>query len=126
MPGLRIAGTYAPPFGPIEDEWLSELVSAIDRSDASIVWVAMGTPKQDWVSDHLARRTSRLVVGVGAAFDFAAGNRAEAPQILQMLALEWLFRLLTEPKRLWRRYLFGNIRFLWAVAKHASCRRDQL
>lgn len=112
FPSTKIAGTYAPPFAPISEAFLDACAKQIIESRAGIVWVGLGTPKQDFVSSELARRTGRPCVGVGAAFDFAAGTVAEAPKWVQDSGFEWAFRLLSEPRRLWRRYLFGNVRFL--------------
>ena len=85
------------------------------KSDAEIVWVGLGTPKQDYEAARLAGRLSMVFIAVGAAFDFVAGHKNEAPTLVQRAGLEWAYRLISEPRRLWRRYLFGNVRFLWAV-----------
>ena len=115
FPGLRIAGTYSPPFAPLSEELYTECVEAINGSDAQIIWVALGTPKQDFLAQELAMRVNRPCVAVGAAFDFAAGTAHEAPNWLQNSGLEWLYRFASEPKRLWRRYVFGNARFLRSI-----------
>jgi N-acetylglucosaminyldiphosphoundecaprenol N-acetyl-beta-D-mannosaminyltransferase len=85
---------------------------AITEADPDIVWIGLGTPKQDFEAARLARATGRCCIGVGAAFDFAAGAKREAPAALRRFGLEWAFRLATEPGRLWRRYVLGNPRFL--------------
>ncbi|WAM16832.1 WecB/TagA/CpsF family glycosyltransferase [Rhodococcus sp. JS3073] len=113
--GVNIAGTYSPPFGPIDDDFYNECVARIEETDSQIIWVALGTPKQDFVAEELAKRIKRPCVAVGAAFDFAAGTAREAPKWVQDSGIEWLYRLATEPKRLWRRYLFGNVLFLRAA-----------
>lgn len=84
------------------------------------MWVGLGTPKQDFVSTALAERLSVPCVGVGAAFDFAAGSVREAPLWIQNSGLEWLYRLASEPRRLWRRYVFGNVRFIVAAVRYAG------
>ncbi|MHD0300477.1 WecB/TagA/CpsF family glycosyltransferase [Rhodococcus qingshengii] len=112
FPGVRISGRFAPPFGPINEDFYREGTARIAATDTQLIWVALGTPKQDFVAAELARRVGRPCAAVGAAFDFAAGSAREAPQWMQNSGTEWLYRLATEPRRLWRRYLFGNIQFL--------------
>lgn len=125
FPGLQVAGTYAPPFSPDTRSWAPEAAAAAKGSGADLVWVALGTPKQDAVSVHLAELTGLPCAGVGAAFDFVAGSVPEAPKWVQDSGTEWLFRLVSEPKRLWRRYLFGNAQFLLAAGRGLSAaRRD--
>lgn len=114
-PGAEIAGAWSPPFGEVDDALINESVSRILDSGAEIVWVGMGAPKQDTVGAAIVGHTGLTAVGVGAAFDFLAGTVLEAPTWAQEAGLEWLFRLLREPRRLWRRYLVGNVRFLWIV-----------
>lgn len=114
-PGATVAGSFAPPFGELTAEFYSTAVAKIQATDAQIVWVALGSPKQDFAADVLTERTSLPCVGVGAAFDFLAGTQDEAPLIVQRSGLEWLYRFMKEPRRLWRRYIFGNMRFLAAV-----------
>jgi N-acetylglucosaminyldiphosphoundecaprenol N-acetyl-beta-D-mannosaminyltransferase len=117
FPGLAVAGTYTPSFRPLAPEEDQAVVASIDRSDADIVWVGLGTPKQErWMADHVARLRAPVLIGVGAAFDFHAGTKRQAPAWMQRNGLEWLFRLLTEPRRLWRRYLTNNPAFVWHIA----------
>lgn len=115
--GVEIVGAYSPPFRPLTAEEIADQDELIRQSDADIVWVGLGTPKQDFEAARVARSTSRPAVAVGAAFDFAAGTLNAAPNWMQRAGLEWLFRLFSEPKRLWRRYTFGNARFLWALLR---------
>ncbi|PYE20198.1 N-acetylglucosaminyldiphosphoundecaprenol N-acetyl-beta-D-mannosaminyltransferase [Williamsia limnetica] len=115
IPELRIAGKHAPAFGPLNEDFYDRACEEILQSGADLVWVALGTPKQDFVATELARRTGVPCIGVGAAFDFVAGTVREAPVWVQSTGLEWLYRLCSEPRRLWRRYLFGNFRFLYSV-----------
>jgi len=113
--GVEIVGSYSPPFRPLTTEEIADQDALIRQSDADIVWVGLGTPKQDFEARRLALSTAKPVVAVGAAFDFTAGALRVAPIWMQRVGLEWLFRLASEPRRLWRRYLFGNVRFVWAV-----------
>lgn len=111
-PEARLAGSYAPPFGELDEQFYLIAETKIRHAMPDIVWVGLGTPKQDFATYELANRTGLPCVGVGAAFDFVAGTVAEAPVWVQNSGFEWLFRLLSEPRRLWKRYLFGNTRFI--------------
>ena len=115
--GAHIAGVLSPPFRELSDLEREVQAKKIIDSGANLVWVALGTPKQDIEADLLAKETGKTVLAVGAAFDFFAGTKAEAPGWMSRLGLEWTFRLGTEPKRLWRRYLIGNFQFLTQVMK---------
>jgi N-acetylglucosaminyldiphosphoundecaprenol N-acetyl-beta-D-mannosaminyltransferase len=128
FPQALIVGDFTPPFRPTtpaEDQAIAERINTIG---ADIVWVGLSTPKQElWMAKMRPHLTAAVLVGVGAAFDFNAGLKPQAPRFLQVLALEWLYRLACEPKRLWRRYLKNNPRFLLLVARqlaHGS-RRNQ-
>jgi N-acetylglucosaminyldiphosphoundecaprenol N-acetyl-beta-D-mannosaminyltransferase len=113
---LKIVGTYSPPFGPLSDEEDEELVQAINESNPDIVWVGLSTPKQErWMATHVDRLTAPVLIGVGAAFDFHSGEKRQAPRLMQRSGLEWLFRLLCEPQRLWRRYLVNNSQFTMLI-----------
>lgn len=115
-PGISIAGQEAPPFRTVTDEELDATVATIRTSTADVVWVGLGTPKQDLVGARLREREAApVIMCVGAAFDFVAGVKRRAPVWMQRAGLEWLFRLLSEPRRLWRRYLVGNTRFVLGV-----------
>jgi len=111
-PHAVVVGSHAPPFRALESTDVAALVADIEATKASIVWVGLGTPKQDHVLSVLAESSSVVSVGVGAAFDFLSGEKKEAPPALHGTGLEWLHRLATEPRRLWRRYLLGNSAFL--------------
>jgi N-acetylglucosaminyldiphosphoundecaprenol N-acetyl-beta-D-mannosaminyltransferase len=117
FPGIVIAGTHSPPFVPIDSMWVTEMADIIRRANADIVWVGLGTPKQDYAAEALAAELNCCVAGVGAAFDFIARTSREAPKWIQDSGLEWLFRLGTEPRRLWRRYILGNPVFMWVAAR---------
>lgn len=112
FPGLDIAYLHAPPFRPLTPEESDRTVRDIENSGVRILFVGLGCPKQErWMSEH-CRRVKAVMLGVGAAFDFIAGNKPQAPHWMQDRGLEWLFRLFAEPRRLWRRYLFKNPRFM--------------
>jgi len=114
-PNLRVAGVEAPPFEPITDESVLSLSRRVQTSGADVVWVGLGTPKQDYLVDQLVRYVSRPIIPVGAAFNFLSGQVRPAPTLLHGSGLEWLYRFAQEPRRLWKRYTVGNIRFLRAV-----------
>jgi N-acetylglucosaminyldiphosphoundecaprenol N-acetyl-beta-D-mannosaminyltransferase len=112
-PKLEIAYLHAPPFRALSEAEDAEVVASIRASGAKILFVGLGCPKQErWMAAHRESLPCALL-GVGAAFDFIAGRKRQAPAWMQRRGLEWLFRLGTEPRRLWRRYLVGNTRFLY-------------
>lgn len=111
-PCLEIAYAESPPFRPLTPEEDEEVVRKINESGARVLFVGLGCPKQErWMAEHRGR-VQAVMLGVGAAFDFLAGTKPRAPRWMQNAGLEWLFRLLTEPRRLWKRYLKHNPRFL--------------
>lgn len=111
-PSLDVAYAESPPFGPLDPERLALEAEAIAASGARIVFVGLGCPKQErWMAAQRGR-VPAVMLGVGAAFDFLAGTKRQAPRWMQGAGLEWAFRLATEPRRLWRRYLANNPRFL--------------
>ena len=116
---LNIVGNIAPPLreiGEIEDP---VNLAEINQSDPDILWVGLGSPKQDyWMYNHRDKLNVPVMIGVGAAFDFLAGVKKQAPRWMRNAGLEWLFRLCSEPKRLWRRYLVGNTKFMFLLARH--------
>lgn len=117
-PGAEIAGIEAPPFRALGDDDLDQTAARVASADANIIWVGLGTPNQDYIVPRLAKRMNIVIVPVGAAFDFWAGNVRPAPTWLHGSGLEWAHRLATEPRRLWRRYVFGNPRFVYSAAIH--------
>jgi N-acetylglucosaminyldiphosphoundecaprenol N-acetyl-beta-D-mannosaminyltransferase len=122
IPGCHIVGSHSPPFRPVTDDELFALDAAIAAAEPDIVWVGTGTPKQDIECLRLCHRHKVVAVGVGAAFDFLAGAKAEAPGILHGTGLEWIYRLSTEPRRLWRRYVRSAIWTLSTAARRIfSC-----
>lgn len=122
FPGVIISGTFAPPFRPMTLDEYDHCRDLISESQADVVWVGLGTPKQDFEAQRIHQDLGVTTDGVGAAFDFLAGTKREAPTWLRAVGLEWAFRLLTEPKRLWRRYLVGNSRFLALILREFRTR----
>jgi N-acetylglucosaminyldiphosphoundecaprenol N-acetyl-beta-D-mannosaminyltransferase len=117
FPGLHIAGAASPPFRPLSADEDAAAVAAINASGAGVVWVSLGCPKQElWMHAHRGR-VHAVMVGVGAAFDYHAGTTPRAPGWMQQAGLEWLHRLASEPRRLWRRYLVTNTLFVVAAAR---------
>ncbi|MFC4471064.1 WecB/TagA/CpsF family glycosyltransferase [Streptomyces xiangluensis] len=119
-PRARIVGMSSPPFRPLTAQELRQKTEEIRSVAPDIVWVGLGTPKQDRWAAELCEALPVVAVAVGAAFDFIAGTKPQAPRWMQHNGLEWLFRLGCEPRRLWRRYLFGNARFVRAVLRQAT------
>jgi N-acetylglucosaminyldiphosphoundecaprenol N-acetyl-beta-D-mannosaminyltransferase len=115
FPGVAIVGVESPPFRQLSAVELNEQDARIRTSGAHIVWVGLGTPKQDSEAQRLASGLPAVAIAIGAAFDFAAGTTPEAPAWMTAVGLEWFYRLSREPRRLWKRYLFGNARFLKAA-----------
>ncbi|MEM1113218.1 MAG: WecB/TagA/CpsF family glycosyltransferase [Pseudomonadota bacterium] len=114
--GLHVACAIAPPFQPLNEQEEAAVVKNIAESGAGILFVGTGCPRQElWIARYLDQ-LAMPILGVGAAFDFHSGRMAQAPAWMQRLSLEWLFRLAMEPRRLWRRYLIHNPRFLWHFA----------
>lgn len=113
FPGLRIIGSYTPPFRPLTSAELDELVRTVARLKPDFFWVGLSTPKQEkFMAQFCDRLEATVFLGVGAAFDFHAGRVRQAPRWMQRSGLEWLFRLMCEPRRLWKRYLKNNPLFL--------------
>jgi N-acetylglucosaminyldiphosphoundecaprenol N-acetyl-beta-D-mannosaminyltransferase len=112
FPDLRISYAYSPPFRPLTTEEDQKLVEHVNHSGTRILFIGLNTPKQDyWMAAHKGR-IDAVMIGVGAAFDFLAGAKPQAPRWMMRLGMEWLFRLTTEPRRLWKRYLKHNPRFV--------------
>lgn len=113
FPGMQIAATFSPPFRPLTKEEDEEIVARISRTAPDVLWVGLGAPKQErWMHEHKDRLGVPVMVGVGAAFDMLSGRRRQAPRWMREHGLEWLFRLLQEPRRLWRRYLICGSQFV--------------
>ncbi|GAA4773117.1 WecB/TagA/CpsF family glycosyltransferase [Actinomycetospora chlora] len=119
FPGLRIAGTWTPPFRPLRPDEDAEVVRVINASGAQLVWVGLSTPKQErWMAEHVGTLRANVLFGVGAAFDLHAGTVPQAPRWAQRSGLEWAYRLGREPRRLWRRYLRNNPAFVLDILAH--------
>lgn len=115
-PGLSITGALSPQFGNWSEELTASYIEAINDSGAGIVFVGLGCPRQEiWMAAH-SNQIKAVLIGVGAAFNFHAGTIKRAPVIMQRLGLEWLHRLVSEPRRLWKRYMITNSYFLWLAA----------
>ncbi len=124
FPGLLVAGSWAPPFRPLTPEEERETAERINAARPDIVWIGIGTPKQDyWAARFRERLEAPVLIPVGAAFNFHAGTVRQAPRWMGRIGLEWLFRLLMEPGRLWKRYLIGNTRFVLLVSSQALRRK---
>lgn len=109
---LRVAFSVSPPFRDLSQAEDEAIVEQLNQSGARILFVGLGCPKQEiWMAEHRGR-VKAVMLGVGAAFDFHSGVKPQAPAWMQMIGLEWLFRLIQEPRRLWRRYLYHNPRFI--------------
>jgi N-acetylglucosaminyldiphosphoundecaprenol N-acetyl-beta-D-mannosaminyltransferase len=127
-PGIQIVGGYSPPFRSLAADEEASIVRQINDARADVLWVGIGVPKQEkWMARMRDRLDAPVLVGVGAAFDFHAGLVPQAPAALQRLGLEWAFRLVQEHRRLWRRYLRYNPRFVTGFAhqyvRHVRSRR---
>lgn len=110
---VQVAGMYSPPFRVLSVQEDEEIVRMINESNADFVWIGLGAPKQErWMAAHQGK-IKGFMIGVGAAFDYEAGNIERAPQWMQKVNLEWLYRLLQEPKRLFKRYFYTNTKFIW-------------
>jgi N-acetylglucosaminyldiphosphoundecaprenol N-acetyl-beta-D-mannosaminyltransferase len=117
FPGVKIVGGYSPPHRPLTVEERRAVAEEINHSHADVVWVGIGVPKQEkWMAEMRPLLETPVLVGVGAAFDFHAGLVPQAPPWMQSKGLEWAYRLTREPRRLWRRYLRYNPRFVGAFA----------
>jgi len=125
FPGLQVAGMYSPPFRALSESELTDVAGRINASGADVVWVGLSTPKQErWIAAVRDRLRARVLLSVGAAFDFHARRVRQAPRWMQGAGLEWLFRLSQEPRRLWRRYAYNNPVFVWlALMQLAGLKR---
>lgn len=115
FPRIQIAGIYSPPFRPLTVEEDQTVVERINEAKPDFVWIGLGAPKQEmWMAEHQGR-INGFMVGVGAGFDYYAGNIRRAPQWMQKRSLEWLYRVIQDPKRLFIRYWHTNTKFIWNV-----------
>ena len=119
-PGMTIAGMYSPPFRPLTEEEDRKIIEMINSANADFVWVGLGAPKQErWMYEH-RNKINAVMLGVGAGFDYFAGYIKRAPKWMQALSLEWFYRLLQDPMRLWNRYITTNIKFLKLIRKEKN------
>ncbi len=117
FPGLRVVGTHSPPFRPLDATEEAALAAEIEALAPDFLWVGLSTPKQErWMAAHVGRLRAGVMLGVGAAFDLNAGLLRRSPRWMQRIGMEWFFRLCVEPRRLWRRYLGNNPRFILSIA----------
>jgi N-acetylglucosaminyldiphosphoundecaprenol N-acetyl-beta-D-mannosaminyltransferase len=125
-PKLKVAGTSCPPYGfHLREEGLNEVSRAILAARPDILFVALGAPKQEyWIYEHGSRLGVPLSIGIGGSFEMISGMTRRAPRWVQAAGFEWLFRLALEPRRLWMRYLIGNVQFVGIVLRQAF-RRDE-
>ena len=121
FPSLRIVGQYAPPFRSLTRQEDYDVTRRINTSRAEIVFVGLSTPKQElWMQNHTKKLHANALVGVGAAFDFIAGTKKQAPRWIQRAGLEWLFRFFQEPRRLWYRSVVMNAQFVLLIVRFIS------
>lgn len=112
-PGIQIAGMYSPPFRPLTEDEDKEVVERINETKPDFVWIGLGAPKQEkWMAEHQGK-IDGVMLGVGAGFDYYAENIKRAPMWMQKSNLEWVYRLMQDPKRLFKRYLHTNTKFIW-------------
>ena len=115
-PGVKITGSYSPPYKSFTIEENKQFMDGINNAQPDIVWVGLGAPKQElWMADNYAYLKCGIMIGIGAGFDYLAGNLKHAPAWMKNYSLEWLYRLLQEPERLWKRYLVTNSLFIFYV-----------
>ena len=120
FPGIKIVGTHTPPYRSLNEDEKKYLIEKVHQLRPNIIWVGLSTPKQElFMHEYSPLLDTNLMIGVGAAFDFHTGQIKIAPSWLQKMALEWFYRLIQEPKRLWKRYLINNPLFLWNLTLQA-------
>lgn len=123
-PGIQIAGMYAPPFRALSPQEDAQIVAKINEARPDFIWIGLGAPKQEeWMYQHMGQLQG-VLIGVGAGFDYLAGYIKRAPRWMQRMSLEWLYRLLQDPKRLWRRYFTSNVKFICLTRMDKKQRED--
>jgi len=116
FPGIKITGAFSPPFRDFMIEENDQFIRDINYSEPDIIWVSLGAPKQEkWIYSNFMKFKKGLIIGIGAGFDYLADNLKNAPEWMKGLSLEWTYRLMQEPERLWRRYLISNSKFIFYV-----------
>ena len=116
-PGAKIVGSLAPSFGEFSDADVATYAPTIKGSGADLVWVGLSSPRQDLLASRLTEHTDQTLLCVGAAFDFIAGTKNTSPAWMRRIGMEWLFRFISEPRRLWRRYILGNPQFVFLALR---------
>jgi N-acetylglucosaminyldiphosphoundecaprenol N-acetyl-beta-D-mannosaminyltransferase len=115
-PKAIISGSIIPPFRPFTNEENEQFIGKMNESGADLFWIGLGAPKQElWMFENYKKLNRGVMIGIGAGFDYMAGNIMHAPEWMKNMALEWLYRLIQEPGRLWKRYLITNTLFIWYV-----------
>ena len=123
-PGIQIAGMYAPPYRALTPQEDAQIVAKINEARPDFIWIGLGAPKQEeWMYQHMGQLQG-VLIGVGAGFDYLAGYIKRAPRWMQRMSLEWLYRLLQDPKRLWRRYFTSNVKFICLTRMDKKQRED--
>jgi N-acetylglucosaminyldiphosphoundecaprenol N-acetyl-beta-D-mannosaminyltransferase len=121
IPGLQIAGTYTPPFRPLNSSELDDLRTVVERTRPDVMWIGLSTPKQErFMAEYLDELNVKVMVGVGAAFDVHTGRIKDAPAWVKKIGMQWLHRVAQDRKRLWKRYLRNNPRFVWKICLQLS------
>lgn len=124
-PKIQIAGTHSPPFRDLTEEETTEVIDKINTANPDVIWIALGAPKQEkWMADNRHRLNAPVMLGVGVAFNYIAGTKRQAPRWMRNSGLEWLFRLLTEPRHVWSRYIRYPQFILLIIAQLTGLRRD--
>ena len=126
FPDLKIAGMYSPPYrDQFSERENNDILRKINEIKPDVLWVGMTAPKQEkWIYHNLDQLNIKAAIGVGAVFDFVAGTVQRAPVWMQKMGMEWLFRFIQEPRRMWKRYLIGNTIFIWLVLKELVKKYD--
>lgn len=123
FPHIQIAGAYSPPVRDVEAIPEMDTINRLNDVNPDVIWVGLGSPKQDlWMSLYRPHLNAALLIGVGAAFDFVSASKPQAPRWMQRMGFEWLFRFIHEPRRLWRRYIIYNARFIWLLLRSTFLR----
>jgi N-acetylglucosaminyldiphosphoundecaprenol N-acetyl-beta-D-mannosaminyltransferase len=124
FPNLKISGIYSPPFGDFSKNENEKIINMVNKSKSDILWVSFGCPKQEtWILNYKEKLNVPISAGIGAAFDFLSGRVKRAPKIIQKLKLEWFYRFLQEPFRLWERYFIGGFRFIKIIIQQKYSRK---
>ena len=117
-PNINISGYLTPPLGHISENELYSVKERVINSGTSILWIGLGTPKQDYLVDWFTKNTNLVTIPIGAVFDFSSGKVAEAPEFFRASGFEWLYRLMQEPRRLWRRYTLNSMHFVYLYLRN--------